>query len=108
MKRDFKFYWEEPYGKVKEKSSDEINFNIPGFKKGEIKISIADNSLTVSASKKSRKVEKGEGFYREETSASSFSKSMSLPHETDPHDFDVIIKDGAVTLRRKKRVKKIQ
>lgn len=78
MKKNFRFYWEETYEK-KAKPEPSIKFEIPGFKKDEIKVSLTNNSINVSAGKKGKKVEKGKGFYREEAFASSFSRSMTLP-----------------------------
>lgn len=98
-KYNFRFYWEEPY----EKKEPNISIEVPAFGRDEIKVDLTENTITVSAAKKSQKVEKGKNFYRAEVSASSFSKSMSLPHKINPDDFSVIVEDGKVTLIRRKK-----
>lgn len=102
MKDSFRFFWEEPF------NSDEPNIKIevPGFKKDEITVNLSHSSLTISASKKDKKIEKGKGFYSEESFASSFSKSVSLPHKIDPEEFSVMTEDGAVFLVRKSSAKR--
>jgi HSP20 family protein len=104
VKDSFRFFWEEPF------DSDEPNIRIevPGFRKDEITVNLSHSSLTINASKKDRKVEKGKGFYSEESFVSSFSKSVSLPHRIDPRGFDVVVEDGAVVLKKRKRARKNQ
>ena len=98
--KKFHFYWEEPYGR---KEPTVIHIEIPGFRKDEITVNISSSRLEISASKKSRKVQRGKDFYREEAFTRSFSKIMSLPHGIRPEDFDLRIEDGSVTLKRKKK-----
>ena len=80
-----------------------MRLDIPGFDKDEIKVQLTKNSISISASKKSHVKESGKGFYREEASASSFSKSMVLPKEIEPKDYEIEIKDGAIVLKKKKK-----
>jgi len=91
-----KFYWEED-------TKDSMVLDMPGFDKDEIKVQLTKNSIIISASKKSHVKESGKDFYREEASASSFSKSMTLPKEIDPKDYEIGIKDGAVVLKKRKK-----
>ncbi len=104
-KKHFRFYWEEPYEEEKSQAAiPSMKIEMPGFRKDEIRAKLSDNMITVSASKKAHEVRKGKNFYREEASASSFSKSMTLPHEIDSRDFEIVIADGAVLLRKKKKI----
>lgn len=97
--KNFRFYWQEPY----EKKDPNIKIEVPGFGKDEIRVNLTTSSITVSASKKDHRVKKGRNFYREEAFASSFSRTTALPHKIRPEDFDVVIKDGVVMLKRKKK-----
>lgn len=96
---NFRFFWEEPF----DSEEPNVRIEVPGFKKDEITVNLSHSSLTINASKKDKKVEKGKGFYSEESFASSFSKSVSLPHKIDPDSFEIIIHDGSVELRKKRR-----
>lgn len=107
-KENFRFYWEQPEdgkgsGREGEKGKEGFRMDVPGFTKDEIRVSVTDNSLTVSASKKGGKVDKGKGFYREERFASSFSKSITLPQNLDKKEFEIEISDGAIILKRRKK-----
>ena len=94
--KNLKFYWEN-------EDEKDVSIDIPGFKKDEIKVKLAENMLTVSASKKSAKEESGKNFYKAEAFSSSFSKSIALPSKINPGDYQIEIKDGQVTLRKKKK-----
>lgn len=99
MRDSFKFYWEEPF----EREEPNIKIDVPGFRKDNIKVKLTRNVLTIKASKKASKTEKGNGYYKEESFASSFVKAVSLPHEINPRDFHVVVSDGHVILKRKKK-----
>ncbi|MBI3190928.1 Hsp20 family protein [archaeon] len=107
-KRNFMFYWEGDEKDVKNsKKSGFAIIRIPGFKKDEISVRIKDNTLSINAAKKSHSVRKGKNFYKEESSASSFSRSIHVPG-LDTNNIEVGIEDGAVVLKRKKRAKKLE
>lgn len=57
---------------------------LPGLKKEDIKISVNENSLEVSAEKKADVEEKKKSYYRRERSYSGFYRSVGLPAEVDP------------------------
>ena len=97
--KNFRFYWEEPYGK----KEPDINIGVPGFKRDEITVNLTSNSITINAAKKVHSVQKNKNFYKEEAFASSFSRSMSLPHKINTEDFDVVVSDNSVILKRKKK-----
>jgi len=80
--KNFRFYWEEPYNK----KEPNVRIEVPGFKNDEIKVTLTNNMITVSASRKGQKIEKGKNFYREEAFSSSFSKSLSLPHKINAEE----------------------
>ena len=94
----FRFYWEEDR---KKENEPEINIEIPGFNKDEIRVSVDNNFLNIWAEKKQKKTEKGKDFFRQEMMQSSFRRSMSLPEGTDPSNFDIKVDDGAVRIRKK-------
>ncbi|GEM_PF-5052019 len=106
-KKNFRFYWEESHNEHPEKENQtsvpSFKIEMPGFSKDEITAKLTNNMITVTAAKKAHEVKKGKTFYHEEASSASFSKSMTLPHEIDSGNFEVVIVDGAVTLKRKKK-----
>ncbi len=97
--KNFRFYWEGRH----DKKEPDIRIEVPGFKKDEITVTIQNNMLSVSGRKKSHKVEKGRGFYRESASSSSFQKSVTLPLDLTPGNFEPVVRDGAVEIKKKKK-----
>ena len=102
--KDMKFYWEEPYRENRLTNEAHIKIDVPGFKKDEIKVTVKNNVLSVSARKKSQKTEKGKNFYRQESFVSSFEKSMTLPFNFDAKMFDLNVNDGSIKIRKKKKM----
>lgn len=98
-KKEFRFYWEEQH----RQKAPEINIEFPGFSKDEIRVSVENNFLNISAEKKKRTVEKEKGFYREEAFQRAFRRSMSLPEGVSPGELEINVEDGAVRIRKKKK-----
>ncbi len=105
MKDNFRYYWENAkrVETSKEAADSSIVLEVPGYDKDEIKVQIFGNTMTISANKKSHEIKKGKNYYREQAYSSSFSKSLSLPAKIDPRDLDVIVSDGVVTIKKKKK-----
>lgn len=74
----------KPAEELKESESELIaKVEIPGFQEKDIKVSVANGRLEVKAEKKSEKEDKGKGYYRFESSSSSFYRGMRLPSEVN-------------------------
>jgi HSP20 family protein len=54
---------------------------IPGFEEKDIKVSVVNGRLEIRAEKKSQSEDKGKGYYRFESSSSSFYRGVRLPSE---------------------------
>lgn len=78
--------------------SYEIDLAVPGFKKDDFKITVDDNVLTISVDKKEEKNEENERFTRKEFSYSSFSRSFTLPQNSDEDNIDAKYNDGILKL----------
>ena len=101
MKKDkkLKFYWEE---NEKPKYSG-MKIGVPGYNKDEIIVTIKNNMLSISAMKKKNRTEKGKNFFMQESFTSSFNRSMPLPGEFSPKNFEIVAEDGGVNIRKKKK-----
>jgi len=75
-----------------------IELAAPGFAKGDFKISLEDDLLTVSAEKKEEMEEKDERFTRREYRYNSFSRSFTLPQSTNGEKVDAKYEDGILKL----------
>lgn len=76
----------------------QITAEIPGIKREDVKISIEDGVLTVHGERKEEKEEKGHKLHRVERFYGSFSRSFTLPQNTDEKHVDATFKDGLLTL----------
>ena len=72
-----------PAVNVRETSEDFIiEMAAPGMKKGDFKISLLNNTLTISSEKKKEKEENSGKYTRKEFSYQSFQRSFSVPGNT--------------------------
>ncbi len=81
-----------------------IEAEIPGIKKDEMKISLQDNILTISGTKK-RENEKDENiqYYRNEIIFGDFSRSFSLPEDINPDNIEAQFENGVLNIKIGKR-----
>ena len=77
----------------------EITAELPGVKKQDLDISIADNIMTISGEKKTETEQEEKNFYRSEISYGSFSKSVQLPEGTEEDKIDASLNDGILTVK---------
>ena len=88
-----------PACNFKESSKDFIvQFDIPGVKKGDVKIEIENNRLTVSGDRSEKKEEKDAKHYLSETYYGSFMRSFNLPTAVDENKVDAHYEDGVLTI----------
>lgn len=87
----------------------ELSADLPGFKKEDINIDINNNTLTISAERKSEKEEKNdEGNYiRRERSYGSFSRSFDLSG-IEAENIKAKYTDGVLTITLPKQDKQLQ
>jgi HSP20 family protein len=80
-----------------------IELAAPGFNKGDFKVEVEDNLLTISAERKEEKKEKDERFTRKEFSYNSISRSFTLPEAAKADKIDAKFTDGILYLNIPKR-----
>ena len=75
----------------------EVRAELPGISKDDISIKIQGNYLEISGK---RTIESPEGYkaHRNERSATTFSRSFTLPDEVDVEKVDAALKDGILYL----------
>lgn len=61
-----------------------LTFEVPGIDKKDIKVSVKDNTLTVSGERKGEDEERSDNYIRSEIYSGKFSRSFSLPETVDP------------------------
>lgn len=94
-----------PAVNIKERDKDfRIELAAPGFNKEDIKIDLEENVLTISGEKKAEKKEEEGEYTRQEFSYSSFSRSFTLPENSNAEKLEGEYKDGIVQLTLPKKV----
>lgn len=74
-------------------------FDIPGVKKGDVKIEMLNNRLTVSGERKEKNEEKDARRYLSESYYGSFMRSFTLPNEVDDNKVDAHYEDGVLIIK---------
>ena len=76
----------------------EIQANLPGFQKKDIKISINNNELVIEANKEETKEEKKGSYCRCERYKGSYRRVLTLSDQTDKEKINAKFEDGVLTL----------
>lgn len=83
---------------VDNKNNYEVEVVAPGLKKEDFNISIENGVLCISGKTESEQEEKDKNYVRKEYSASSFSRSFTLPDNTDEDSIAANYNDGILKL----------
>ena len=75
-----------------------INLDLPGVKKGEVKINYTDGELTISGERKQEKEEKKSTYHRVERSYGKYFRSFNIPKKVDEDKIEAEFKDGQLTI----------
>jgi HSP20 family protein len=76
-----------------------LRADLPGMSEDDVNIELEDSTLTISGERKSDHETKGEGFYRVERAAGSFSRSLTLPKGVDPEAVTARFDRGVLEVR---------
>ncbi len=75
-----------------------VRAEVPGYKKEEIEISVADSLLTIKGETRAEEKEEKGDYYRCELSHGAFSRSIDLPAGVDDTKAKASMKDGVLEL----------
>jgi len=90
-----------------------IDVDLPGVKKGDIKVNVKGNAMTISGERKYKKEVKEEDYHRIESSFGKFERRFTLPDGADAENITASNKDGVLEVvipklkSENKKVKKI-
>jgi HSP20 family protein len=79
-------------------NSYQINFDIPGVKKDDVKVELRDNVLSVSGERKSDQEKKGRNRYLRECCYGAFERSFTLPSKVNASKVQAEFKDGSLQI----------
>lgn len=84
----------------------DIEVDLPGVKKEDIRVSVEGHYLTVSAVRKMKKEVKEKDYYLLESSFGEISRSYILPDDIDADKIDAKYEDGRLYLKLEKHESK--
>lgn len=73
-----------------------VDVDLPGVKKEDIKVDINKNILTISGERKTKDEIKQEDYYKVETYFGKFSRSFTLPENTDIENIEASSDNGVL------------
>jgi HSP20 family protein len=85
-----------------------VRAEVPGVKKEDLTVSVADDSLTIRGCTECQEETKREDYYRHEMSYGEFSRTLALPQNVDTSRAVAKMKDGVIeiTLPKLERAKR--
>lgn len=89
---------------VETEKAFELQAELPGVKKEDVKISVENRRLTIEAEvKRDEEKKEGENLVYAERSLSKFSRSFALPKEVDDSSAQAKLENGVLTLTLPKK-----
>lgn len=80
------------------KDSYVFKVELPGFKKEDIKVEFANDTLTLKGERKQEEETKNENVHRVERSYGMFERSFTVPKNVDAKKIEASLKDGILVL----------
>lgn len=80
-----------------------IEVAAPGLQKGDFKLNLEKNQLTISAQKEQKEEESDEKYTRREFKYASFQRTFTLPNSVDGEKIGATYADGILTVALPKR-----
>jgi HSP20 family protein len=91
--------WSPAIEMYEEKDKFIIKAELPGMKKEDIDVSLADNTLTLKGERKAEKETKESNYYCCERYYGSFYRQVTLPSNADLKKIEAAYKDGVLEIK---------
>ncbi len=88
--------WTPPVDIAEDDKEYVVRAELPGLKKQDVNVSFANGVLHISGERKQEKEDKGRQYHRIECSYGRFSRSFTLPADTNPNQIRADFKDGVL------------
>ena len=85
-----------------------VKAELPGMRKEDIEVNIADDVITISGEKKTEEKVEKKDYYRLERSFGSFTRTLRLPAETQTDKAKASFKDGVLEVKIPKTEAEVQ
>lgn len=75
-----------------------VSAELPGLDEKDIDVTLSGNNLIIRGEKRAEKEEKGEQFYRKESSYGAFHRSIPLPTEVEEDKIEATYRKGVLKI----------
>jgi HSP20 family protein len=79
-----------------------VSIELPGLKREDVKVTLQENTLTISGTKNRESETRGDRYHRIERSFGSFCRTVNLPTGVDLSGIKADFKDGILTVQLSK------
>lgn len=93
---------------VEEENEFRIDMAVPGLSKGDFRIELENEVLTISSEDKEKKDDKGHSYMRREFSYSTFKRSFQLPESVDMDNIKASHEAGILTIQLPKKEEMVE
>jgi len=90
--------WAPQVEVVEENNQLIVRADLPGLTLDDIKVELADDSVTIEGERKNEYEDKGEGFYRSERSYGKFYRHVPLPEGVNPQNANATFRNGVLEI----------
>lgn len=75
-----------------------VTTELPGISPENLDISVVDDVLTISGSRKPEELEEGATYHRRERGCGTFTRSFQLPFKVDPAQVEAVANNGILNI----------
>ncbi len=90
--------WYPDVDVVESKDNIEVQVDLPGMEKDDIKVSVEDSVLTIKGERKAMKEEKEKNYHQIERTYGTFTRSFSLPTSVEGEKIKANYKNGVLKI----------
>ncbi|KAF8031975.1 hypothetical protein BT93_D1017 [Corymbia citriodora subsp. variegata] len=77
-----------------------LKLDVPGYKREEVTIDLNDGGvLRITGEKRVEKEDRSDSWHHVERSSGRFTSSFTLPENCDPHEMEVSVENGVLTIK---------
>ncbi len=90
--------WVPPMDVVEEEGRYVVHLDLPGMRREDVKVSMENDTLTLTGERQHQAETKEGGYRRFERSHGTFTRTISLPNTIDSKRIEATYKDGVLTV----------
>ena len=91
-------YWAPVVDVIENNGNIEVKAELPGMKKGDIKVTVKDNILSLSGERQQEQETKEKSYHRIERYYGSFCRNIQLPESVEADKVKATYKDGVLNI----------